>query len=106
MPKGSNKFYAKDKIDVARKIMEHAGPGKITVQEFVGDAQRFVIDKEIMPSDEPVNDAVGLISGAQDGKFARIYYDGRTEPIGQDVFVDESIYNVLPERFKTYKPNG
>jgi len=106
MPKGSNKFYAKDKIDVAQKIMELAGPGKVIVQEYIGDAQKFVIDKNIMPSDEPVGDAVGLISGAQDGKFARVYYDGKSEPIDQDTFIDESVYNVLPERFKTYKPNG
>ena len=106
MPKGSNKFYAKDKVAVARKVMGIIDPRKIYVGDYVTDAQRFVFDKEIMPSDQPEGSAVVHIAGGQDNKFARIYYDGRTESIGEEVYVDESIYNFLPDRFKTYKPRG
>lgn len=106
MPKGSNKFYAKDRIAVAKKVMGVVDPRQVYVGDYVADAQRFVFDKEIMPADQPEGGAVVYIAGAQDDKFKRIYYDGRTENISQEVYVDESIYNFLPDRFKTYKPNG
>ena len=106
MPKGSNKFYAKDKLAVAKKAMTMLDPKKVYVGDFVADAQRFVFDNNIMPSDVPEGAAVVHLAGGQEGKFARIYYDGRTEPISQEVYTEESIYNLLPDRFKTYKPGG
>jgi len=106
MPKESNSFYAKDKLAVAKRAMEVLDPRKVYVGDFVADAQRFVKDNNIMPADNIQGDSVVHIAGGQDGKFARIYYDGHTEPIGQDVYTSESIYNLLPDRFKTYKPNG
>ena len=106
MPKGSNKFYAKDRIAVAERAMKVLDPRNVYVGDYVTDAQRFVYDKEIMPSDQVEGGAVVYIAGEQDDKFARIYYDGRTEPISREVYVEESIYNFLPDRFKTYRPNG
>ena len=106
MPQGSNKFYAKDKLAVAKRAMTILDPKKVYVGDFVADAQRFVQDNNIMPSENAEGDAVVHITGGQSGTFASIYNDGRTEPISQETYVDESIYNLLPDRFKTYKPNG
>ena len=104
MPKGSNKFYAKDKLAVAKRAMEVLDPKTVYVGDYVADAQRFVFDNDIMPADNPEGEAVVHIAGGD--KFARIYYDGRTEPISHETYVEESIYNFLPDRFKTYKPFG
>ena len=106
MPKGSNKFYAKDKLAVAKRVMEVLDPKKVYVGDFVGDAQRFVIDKKIMPSEDVDGSSVVHVAGGQGNNFARVYYDGNIETIDEKTYVDESIYNFLPDRFKTYKPNG
>jgi hypothetical protein len=86
--------------------MDILDPKKVYIGDFVADAQRFVFEKNIMPSDQVEGSSVAYLEGAQEDKFIRVYNDGRIEPISREVFVDESIYNFLPARFKTYKPNG
>ena len=106
MPKGSNKFYAKDKIAIAKNLMETLDPGKFYIGEYIADAQRFVEEKGIMPGDQSDGGAVAHIAPGKNKQHSRIYYDGMAESIDEKTFVDESIYNFLPDRFKTYKPNG
>jgi hypothetical protein len=106
MPQDSNKFYAKDKMDVARNMSQVLDMSKTFIMDYIGDAQRFVIEKNIMPSDQADGGSVSQIVALKGDQFFRVYADGSTEPIKRDVYVDESIYNFLPDRFKTYKPNG
>lgn len=105
MPKGSNKFYAKDKLAVAKQLMSTVDPTKVYIGDFVADAQRFVQDKGIMPSEQLTGDAVAQVS-SDGNNFMRVYHDGHTQSISQEVYVDESVYNFLPARFRTYKPGG
>ena len=97
-------FSAKDKIAVAQKIAQAVDLSKEFLGDYVADAQRFVSERGLKPSDQPQGDQVqSLVS---DKGFSRVYYDGRVEPIERETFIDESIYNFLPDRFKTYKPGG
>lgn len=105
MPKGSNKFYAKDKLAIAKQLMSTLDPTKVYIGDFVSDAQRFVQEKGIMPSDQITGDAVAQVT-ADKNSFSRVYNDGRVEPIDQQAYTEEVIYNFLPPRFKTYKPGG
>lgn len=105
MPKGSNKFYAKDRIAVAKNVSKVIDPKKAYIGDFVSDAQRWVFDNKISPG-EPKGDNVVYIAPGKDGTFARIYYDGHAEPIDEETYKEESIYNFLPNRFKTYRPGG
>jgi len=102
MPRGSNKFYTKDKVEVAQRAAEVLDPKKVSLVDFVMDAQRFVIENNIMPSDEVEADDIVRIA-AEGNKFSRIRADGGVENIDYKTYVRESVYNLLPQRFKKYK---
>ena len=71
MPRGSNKFYTKDKVEVAQRAAEVLDPKKVSLVDFVMDAQRFVIENNIMPSDEVEADDIVRIA-AEGNKFSRL----------------------------------
>ena len=108
MPKGTNKFYARDKLEIAQRVSKLLGPEGLKTQfigDYVADAQQFVRDNNIMPSDEVNTGSVLHVAGGQGDEFARIYYDGKQEVIDRETYVKESMYNFLPARFKTYTPS-
>ena len=85
--------------------MKVIDPGKNYIGDYVADAQQFVVANNIAPSDAPDGESVVHVAQGKGG-YARVYYDGKTEPINEEVFLQEVVYNFLPDRFKTYKPNG
>lgn len=105
-PKRNNIFTVGDKLDVINKLKNVVDLSAVYIGDYLYDAQRFVLDKHIEPSDDMEPNAVVYIASGKQANHARVYYDGKTEPITEETYVAENIYNFLPDRFKQYKPNG
>jgi hypothetical protein len=92
-------------MEIAQRASQVVDLSQMYLGDVVADAHSFIKERNIMPSDQEEGDAVALVYADQHN-YSRIYKDGRKEPISKETYVAESIYNFLPERFKTYRPNG
>lgn len=101
----NDRLYAREKILVAAKILAAGLDAKSNfVGDFVDDAQMFITQNNLGFSEEVLPGAVSRV--IRDGdKYLRIYNDGRQEVISREVYVNEVVYNYLPQRFKTYIPS-
>ena len=99
-----DRLYAREKMLVAAGIIASGLDLKTQyIGDFVDDAQMFITANELTSSDEPVPGAVNKV--VQSGnKYLRVYNDGRQEDIPREAYINEVVYNYLPQRFKTYVP--
>ncbi len=99
-----DRLYAREKMLVASKILAAGLDMKSNfVGDFVDDAQLFITQYNLDSSDELLPGALDRVEQRGD-KYIRIYNDGREEDISKEVYVNEAVYNYLPQRFKTYTP--
>lgn len=105
MPESTNDFYARDKLEVVSKLRK-AGFDFTSghVESSVQEVQDFVKRMNIYPSETPDKLAVSRIENDSQNGFHRIYKDKVIEKIDQKTFMNEVLYNFVPERFRNYNP--
>ena len=102
MPK--DRLYAREKMLVASKILAAGLDVKNNfIGDFVDDAQLFITQNSLDSSDDLLPGALNRVEQRGD-KYLRVYNDGREERITKELYVNEVVYNYLPQRFKTYTP--
>ncbi|HUW91837.1 MAG TPA: hypothetical protein VMV74_01630 [Bacteroidales bacterium] len=102
-----NKFTASDMLEVGNHLRD---AGFDTTTSFIGDTisqiEKYWKVRKLLPSEEPIPQAVKEYTASQDGKsFSILLNDGTSYPINQQLFTMESAYNFLPERYRTFTPN-
>lgn len=105
MPKNSNIFYPDDKLEIIRNLISAGINVRQTyLGDYINDAQAFVIENNIMPGSPSANNVSSVVSS--NNNYKRVYFDGGDEPISEDQYIYEVIYNYLPGRFKMMTSEG
>ena len=95
-----SKLTSKEKFVMAGKLMASGlDLRKNFLSEHISDAQKFIEENKLYESED--EGMMGVIKKG-DG-YVRVYSD-HEEEISKEAYINEVIYNYLPERFKTYKP--